>query len=288
VAGGSLFGGGRVTGGLGDVDTGESGWGYSQYGAPREDDGDDGNESPSGHHSGSGHSSSGSPSRGGIAVLGSTDDQDYVGGGIGWTKYGAPHADTGPGAQAPVHARRARGSHRGRGGRGHRGRQWALGALGLGLLAGALVWGVSAQQHTDTAVDPQVLSTTLPAPTVTSAPPSSTTPLPPSVSTSVSVLPTLIVTTTSAAPVTTDQAPPSVFEQTDTGPTTPVTLAPAPSTTSSVAPTTSTKPTTHVTTAQPTTSSTHHSGNNKHASAPNGINTKGALKPATHVADTHN
>ena len=91
-----------ITGG-GDSDGAGGGYGWTHFGAPKSDDGDNGEEKPSvGHHSTPSHSSHG-PHLPGSGLQGSVDDQQYVGGGYGWNTLGAPRADTAvPGSASSV------------------------------------------------------------------------------------------------------------------------------------------------------------------------------------------
>ncbi len=88
----------------GDPDSGEGGWGWAHFGSPRANDGDGGgDEGPSlGHHGGHGDSGHGGRPRGGSGQIGSVDDQQYEGGGYGWTNLGAPRATPGSVSSAGV------------------------------------------------------------------------------------------------------------------------------------------------------------------------------------------
>lgn len=87
----------------GEVDGAGGGYGWTHFGAPRSDDGDNGEEKPSlGHRSKAGRAGHG-PKLPGSGLQGSTGDQDYVGGGYGWNLHGAPRADVAiPGAGGSV------------------------------------------------------------------------------------------------------------------------------------------------------------------------------------------
>ena len=217
--------GGHTTGYDGDPDSGGGGWGWSHFGSPRADDGDGGgDEGPSlGDHSGDGGSGHGGHSRGGGGQRGSVDDQQYLGGGYGWTTLGAPRAvpgsvgsagvtltlDSGHWPSTPFGARRT-GS-------------LLLGLLLLALLTGTLLMRFGGADQHDTAVVPAAVSAATPTPTATAVAPVRPIPyLPPPAA------PVLSTPAESTTPTTTVQVPPPVVIQIATAPTT--SAAPRPKT----------------------------------------------------------
>jgi len=207
--------GGHTTGYDGDPDSVVGGWGWSHFGSPRADDGDGGgDEGPSlGSHSGDGGSGHGGASKG-RGQLGSVDDQQYLGGGYGWTTLGAPRAlpgsagssgptmtlDSAHWPSSPFGVRRV-GS-------------LLLGLLLLALLTGTVLMRFGGAERHDTQVVPAAVSASTPVPTGASAPEQPTSFPPPSAA---SVLSTQVRSTT---PTTTAPEPPPVIIQINTAPTT--------------------------------------------------------------------
>ncbi|HXO49607.1 MAG TPA: hypothetical protein VN888_00960, partial [Mycobacterium sp.] len=203
-------------------------------------------------------------------------DQQYVGGGYGWTNLGAPRAVPGSGGSAGVTLTpdsaplpsspfcADAGALLGGADTGHsadvrvrRTRGLLLGAVVLALLIGALMLRLGGLQQRDTPVSPAVVTATTPAPTTTavsSAEPSPFAPPPAEPPVSTETMPT--------TPITTAQAPPLVISQIVTAPTTSAEPPPTPSVTRSSAPVTTTPPTSVRAIAPPTTSIPRHHGGN--------------------------
>jgi hypothetical protein len=282
--------GGLTHGSGSDPEDGGIGWAWSQFGSPRADDGTDGgDERPSlNHHSSPSHSARHSlPGQSGL--LGSVDDQDYVGGGYGWKTFGAPRANTAvPGSASSVGSTLTQGvggndlpagdglavdsaplpsppGDTGSGGdpRGRRSRWWLLlAALPLALLIGVGVVALGGPQHRDTPVTPGVVSS--PAPTPTTA---AVSPTQPSLSGSVPAPPPVSETTTPTAPVNTAQSPPQITSQIAAPRTTSAALPPALTATSGPATLTATPPTSVPTITPPTTSIPRKHGGNTGANS---------------------
>jgi hypothetical protein len=229
-------------------------------------------------------------------LLGSGDDQQYVGGGYGWTNLGAPRAvpgsggsggvtltpDSAPlpsspfGADAGALLDGADTSHSADV-RVHRTRGLLLGAVVLALLIGALMLRLGGLQQRDTPVSPAVVTAATPAPTTTAVssaepspfapPPAEPSPFaPPSAEPSPfappPAEPPVSTETMPTTPITTAQAPPLVISQIVTAPTTSAEPPPTPSVTRSSAPVTTTPPTSVRAIAPPTTSIPRHHGGN--------------------------
>ncbi|MUL65192.1 hypothetical protein BOO86_12005, partial [Mycobacterium sp. CBMA 234] len=225
-----------VTGG-GDSDYAGGGYGWTHFGAPRSDDGDNGDEKPSlGHHS-TKHESGHGPHLPGSGLQGSTGDSDYVGGGYGWNLHGAPRANTAiPGIGSSVGAVSTGVAGQGistgggltvdsaplpngagpeRHSRSHarhgRTRWLATAGLLLALPIGALAVTFGGTQQPDSpATSPVTVTTSAPAPVV----------VPPSISMPIPTQPQTSDQTTSPAPVATSTVQAAPVTETTTAPTT--------------------------------------------------------------------
>lgn len=246
----------------GDTDIAGGGYGWTHFGAPRSDDGDNGDEKPSlGHHS-TRHDSGHGPHLPGSGLQGSTGDSDYVGGGYGWNLHGAPRADTaapgigdsvGPATtglagqgistgggltvdSAPLPDGAGPERHSGRRSRYGRARLLVSAGLLLALPLGALALTFGGTQPPDGPTTSPVASTTAAAPTSAIVPRNDSMPIPTPLpqATDQTTPPAPVVITTQTVPVTTTAtSAPTPADETTTAPTT---SAKAPTTTITTAP----------------------------------------------------
>ncbi|MUL79880.1 hypothetical protein [Mycolicibacterium sp. CBMA 226] len=242
-----------------DPDNGGGGYGWAHIGAPRSDDGDNGDEKPSlGRHSTEHHTGHG-PHLPGSGLQGSTGDSDYVGGGYGWNLHGAPRADTvmpgtggstlgfGGGSNVPtgtgggltVYSEETGTAPTGGKGKRHgRGRGPAV----VGLLAVVSLGALTLYFGGTEPIAPV-------APLVVTTTPSGSAAVPPAGPTGLVVAPLQTVVTIDSAPTTTVQSapvrsssvptPPVIITETQTAPTVSVTI---PTTSKSVPTTTPGRP----------------------------------------------
>ncbi|MHA7663005.1 hypothetical protein [Mycolicibacterium sp. HS_4_1] len=253
---------GTGTAGTGDTDNAGGGYGWTHFGAPRSDDGDNGDEKPSlGHHS-TRHDSGHGPHLPGSGLQGSTGDSDYVGGGYGWNLHGAPRADTAvPGIgdsvgsattglagqgistgggltvdSAPLPGGAGPQRRPGRRSRHGRARLLVSAGLFLALPIGALALTFGGARPSGGPTTSPVTSTTAAVPTSAIVPPSDSVPVPAPLpqATEQTTPPAPVVTTTQTVPVTTTTASaPTPADETSTVPTT---SANAPTTTITATP----------------------------------------------------